>query len=62
MDDSVVDAAVLGEDNHHTEVEGMQGKHHNLRTFDKCIRFVITFLIRTKQQILNISTHSRSSV
>jgi hypothetical protein len=54
MDDFAVVAAVEGGDNHHTEVEGMQGNRHNLRTFHKRKHFVVIFLIHTRQQILNI--------
>lgn len=57
MDDFAVVAAVEGGDNHHTEVEGMQGNHHNLRTFHKRKRFVVTFLIQSRQ-ILNIYFYS----
>jgi hypothetical protein len=32
-DDSAVVAAVEGKDNHCMGVEGMQGMHHNLKTF-----------------------------
>jgi hypothetical protein len=44
MDNFSVVAAVEGRDNHHTELERMQGdRRHNLRTFHKRKRFVVYF-------------------
>jgi hypothetical protein len=47
MDDSAVVAAVEDKDNHHTGVEGMQGMHHNLKTFHQHKYFVTIFLTQT---------------
>lgn len=44
MADSAVAAAVQSRDNHCMGVEGMQGIHHNLKTFHQHKCFVITSL------------------